>query len=749
MAAPGAGNPPARPRRPWREPLLVFALALLVTGSMVAWLLRSIDVQDRTAFENEVARTLDAVRERVDTTVTLLRGTAGLFNASDEVTGEEFRAYIDRLLLRERYPGILGIGFSLRLAPGELPGRVAAMRNQGQPGFQVWPAGPRPEYHAIVYLEPLDARNQAAIGFDMHTQPVRRAAMDAARDAAAAVASGKVTLVQEIDEDKQAGFLIYLPVYRGKAAPDDVAGRRAALHGFVYSPLRIGDLLSGVRGTGLAEIDYSVYDGALSPEALMRSTRSPGEDRHQPRFVAERVLEVAGRPWLLRFSSRAEFELLSNWWLVPWLVLVAVGTSLLLAWITWVQVRARQAAELAAAERRVHAAELRASESRERQRSARLQQLAAELRANDRRKDEFLATLAHELRNPLAPIVSSLDIMRRSSDPAQLERAREVASRQARHMVRLIDDLLDLSRISRGIIVLQRETMPLAQAIASAIETSRPLLDGRGHRLVVEPLDDTLLVEGDPTRLAQVFSNLLNNAARYTEPGGEVRVAMRREDGQALVAVSDTGIGIAPEHLDAVFEMFVQADGSPEGSGGLGIGLTLVRQLVELHGGSVAASSEGRGHGSCFSVRLPLAGAASAPARPTPAAQPAAVVAARRVLLVDDNADAAEALAVALTLDGHTVAVAHDGPQALALAPLFRPELVLLDIGLPGLNGYEVARRLRAMPGGDRLQLVAITGWGQAEDRQRARAAGFDLHLTKPVDQERLRASLAGPPAPQ
>jgi len=720
----------------------VFALALLVTGSMVAWLLRSIDMQDRTAFENEVARTLESVRERVDTTVTLLRGAAGLFSASEVVGRDEFRDYIERLLLRERYPGILGIGFSRRITPAELPALVEGMRAQGMADFRVWPAGPRPEYHAIVYLEPFDARNRAAFGFDMHTHAVRRAAMDAARDGAVAFASGKVTLVQEIEPDKQAGFLIYLPVYRGGTAPDSVAARRALLEGFVYSPLRIGDLLRGVRGTGLAEIDYSVYDGERAPGALMLSTR-PADSSHQPRFVAERVLDVAGRPWLLRFTSRADFELLSNWWLLPWLAAVAVGTSLLLAWITWVQVRARQFAELAAAERRAHAAELRASEARERERSARLQQLAARLRAADRRKDEFLATLAHELRNPLAPIVSSLDVMQRSRDPVQVERAREVAGRQARHMVRLIDDLLDLSRISRGTIVLQRETLPLARTVASAVETSRPLLEARQHRLVLGPVPDTLLVDGDPTRLSQVFSNLLNNAARYTEPGGEVRVALRRDGNEAVAEVSDTGAGIAPEQLEAVFEMFVQAGEGIEGHGGLGIGLTLVRQLVQLHGGSVSAHSDGPGQGSCFSVRLPLAATGADATTATPESVDAAAVSPRRVLLVDDNADAAESLSAALRLDGHTVALAHDGPQALALARLFHPQLVLLDIGLPGLNGYEVARRLRAAPGGEALRLVAITGWGQDADRERARAAGFDLHLTKPVDQQRLRASLA------
>ena len=742
MPAPADDLQPT-PGLPWREPLLVFALSLLVTGSMVAYLLRSIDAQDRTAFENEVARTLDAVRERVDTTVTLLRGTAGLFNASDEVTRAEFRSYIDRLLLRERYPGILGIGYSARVPLARLPGLAERMAAQGVPGFQAWPTGPRPEYHAIVFLEPLDQRNREAIGFDMFTHPVRRAAMEAARDAGTAVASGKVTLVQEIDRDKQAGFLIYLPVYEGGETPADVAGRRAALLGFVYSPLRIGDLLQTVRGTGVTQLDYSVYDGEASPEALMLSTEPGQAGAATPRFAAERVLDVSGRPWVLRFTSRSEFELLSQWWLLPWLVVLALGTSALLAWISWVQVRARQAAERAAAERRQYATELHASEERERQRSARLAQLAAELRITDRRKDEFLATLAHELRNPLAPIVSSLEVIRRSSDPSQLERAREVAQRQARHMVRLIDDLLDLSRISRGTIVLQRVPMPLAAAIESAIETSRPLLDARQHVLEVARLDPKLVVDGDATRLAQVFSNLLNNAARYTEPGGTVAVAMRREGDEAVVSVSDSGIGIAAEQLESVFEMFVQADRTLEGGSGLGIGLTLVRQLVVLHGGSVAAESAGPGQGSCFTVRLPLL-----EEPPTPPAAPALEAwpgdaAGLRILVVDDNQDAAETMAGLLALDGHAVALAHDGVQALEQATGFRPSVVLLDIGLPGMNGYEVAQRLRALPGGERLRLVAITGWGQEGDRARARAAGFDLHLTKPVDHAALLAALA------
>jgi len=369
------------------------------------------------------------------------------------------------------------------------------------------------------------------------------------------------------------------------------------------------------------------------------------------------------------------------------------------------------------------------------------------LRLADRRKDEFLATLAHELRNPLAPIRNALYILKVPgvAGPA-LETARALMERQVQHLVRLVDDLLDVSRIMRGRIELRRERVGLAAVIARAVETAQPLLDAGGQALTVSLPAEPILLDADPVRLAQVIANLLNNAAKYTERGGQVWLTAARQGDQALVRVRDTGVGIAADVLPRIFDLFVQSEHSRERSqGGLGIGLSLARSLAELHGGSVHARSDGAGHGSEFEVRLPaLPGLAAVPppvhvADPAPAARS---LPRRTILVVDDNVDAAESLAELLRLKGQDVRVAHGGPAALEAARAGPLEMVFLDLGMPGMDGFEVARRLRQEPRNGRVLLVALTGWGQDADRRRTREAGFDVHLVKPVEPEVLHELL-------
>jgi PAS domain S-box-containing protein len=367
------------------------------------------------------------------------------------------------------------------------------------------------------------------------------------------------------------------------------------------------------------------------------------------------------------------------------------------------------------------------------------------LKEADRRKDEFLAMLAHELRNPLAPISNALHLARLPG--ADSRQAIDLIERQVEHMVRLVDDLLDVSRITRGKIELRRERADLAAVVVRAVEGSRPLIDARRHALDLRLPDDPLPVDGDPVRLAQVVWNLLNNAAKYTPEGGRIGVAVEREGGEAVVRVRDTGMGIPADMLARVFDLFTQVDRTLDrAEGGLGIGLTLVRRLTEMHGGTVEAHSDGPGQGSEFVVRLPLAAGASlaeAPGQGGPAPPPGLPTPGRRVLLVDDNRDSADTLAMLLRLLGHDVRTAYEGRQALAVAGAYQPDLVLLDIGLPGLNGYEVAAQLRAMPRMGRAVLVALTGYGSEEDRRQARAAGFNQHMVKPVDLDALRELLA------
>ncbi len=374
-----------------------------------------------------------------------------------------------------------------------------------------------------------------------------------------------------------------------------------------------------------------------------------------------------------------------------------------------------------------------------------LRRLAQELSDADRRKNEFLATLAHELRNPLAPLRNGLQVMRLAAgNPAAVAKAQDMMERQLGHMVHLVNDLLDVARISSGKLDLRRRRVSLKTVISSAMETSLPLIEKGRHELKLDMAEEDMAVSADPTRLAQVVGNLLNNAAKYTPPGGCIGLAMRREGDSAVVQVSDNGIGIAAESLQQVFEMFAQvSEDAYRVQGGLGIGLSLVRRLVELHGGSVSASSEGPGRGATFTVRLPLADEAPPGEAPALPGEPRAAGGRLRVLVVDDNLDAAESLAMLLRLGEHEVSLAADGAQALRAAQASGPDVVFLDIGLPDMSGYDVARALRERPGGARLLLVALTGWGAEDDRARSRAAGFDHHLTKPADPETVERLLA------
>ncbi|HEX8200300.1 MAG TPA: ATP-binding protein, partial [Isosphaeraceae bacterium] len=396
-------------------------------------------------------------------------------------------------------------------------------------------------------------------------------------------------------------------------------------------------------------------------------------------------------------------------------------------------------------QRQVRLVELYARQAADFVEAARLHR---DLREADRRKDEFLATLAHELRNPLAAILNSAHAPRPGSADdagadADADEARDVVVRQVRHMMRLVDDLLDASRIRRGDIELRLEPVELTDVVARAVEATRPLIEARGHALAVTLPPEPLWLEADPVRLVQVLANLLTNAAKYTDPGGRIALEATDEAGGSLVLrVRDSGIGIAPEMLARVFDLFAQAGPT---AGGLGIGLALVKSLVERHGGTITATSAGPGRGSEFTVRLPR-GARTVPERP-PASDPRDTASAhrpprpRRVLVVDDQVDAARSLARLLKGWGHEVHVAHDGPSALDAVEAQGPEVVLLDVGLPGMDGHEVARRLRGRPG-DGLRLVALTGYGQEEDRLRSQAAGFDDHLVKPVDPDDLKVLL-------
>jgi signal transduction histidine kinase/CheY-like chemotaxis protein len=370
-----------------------------------------------------------------------------------------------------------------------------------------------------------------------------------------------------------------------------------------------------------------------------------------------------------------------------------------------------------------------------------------ELQIQARAKDDFLATLSHELRNPLSALTTAAHLLDRAGiDPQADVMARQIVKRQTSLMSRLLDDLLDVSRITRGKLEIRKAPIAVSAIIESAIETVQPWLNRKGHAFSVTVPERDVVIEADAVRLAQVLANLLTNAAKYTEPQGRIELAVQQRDGTVEFCVRDNGIGIPAENQAEVFKMFAQLKPAIDRSeGGLGIGLALAKGLVQLHGGSIDVASEGPGRGSEFTVRIPIAHAAAPVATSAPSASLDMETKKGDLIVADDNVDALQSLAMLLEMEGHTVRVASDGSAALALAQQRMPDVMLLDIGMPGLNGYEVARRVRDLKAGDAVMLIALTGWGQPADRARASEAGFDHHLTKPIDHEELAGLLSHP----
>jgi len=384
-------------------------------------------------------------------------------------------------------------------------------------------------------------------------------------------------------------------------------------------------------------------------------------------------------------------------------------------------------------------------ERRVSERTAALEASTTALKDADRRKDEFLAMLAHELRNPLAPISTAVQLLRlKELSDAQRERARDVLERQVQHLVLLVDDLLDVSRITRGVITLQHERVLIGTVIARAVETARPMIDSRRHTLTLDLNDEVLAVEGDKARLVQVVGNILNNAAKFMEPGGKIQLKVAREGTSVAITVRDAGIGIPSDQVPRIFDLFTQVHAKPDQiQGGLGVGLALVRRLVEMHGGTVAAHSAGPGQGTDIIVRLPLwAMQAVRPDEPRHDS-PVPAIGPSRILVVDDHLDAVEALSMQLQVAGHDVRTANDGVEAMTIGETFQPQVVLLDLGMPRMDGYETARSMRRRPWGTRALIIAVTGWAQPYDRQKTSEAGFDAHLVKPVSEVELFQAIA------
>jgi PAS domain S-box-containing protein len=688
---------------------------------------RSADASDRERFEVAVDRLQDGIQDRVDMYVAMLRAGAAMLTATGLHTPDEFHTFAERLQLQARYPGVQGIGYSQRIEKADLASAIAERRRFGDPAFHVWPASDREEYHSIMYLEPLDRRNKAAIGYDMFTDATRRAAMERARDTGEPAASGRVTLVQEIDEQKQAGFLIYMPVYDGDPIPAGVADRRRRLRGFVYSPFRADDLFEGILGRNpRPRAAFELFDGAPAPESLLHRS---GAQAGAGRLTTTRMIDVAGRQWTARVFSTPALDLGSTQALVPLTFWAGGALTIFLSVLALLQVRARERAERSEAAvedaarqfqqlantipqlawmarpdgsiywyndrwyeytgttpeqmagggwQQVHDPgelpavlerwryslktgdpfemefPLRGSDGQLRlfltravpvrhggtgaiaqwfgtntdvqyrrdaerslqEQTARLETVnrseraaRAEAERVSRLKDEFLATLSHELRTPLNAVMGWAHMLSSGNLPDDHRRmAIETIVRNARIQSKLIDDLLDMSRIISGRLRIEMALVNFDDAIDAALNVVRPTADAKRVQLTVESDGGVHTLRADSSRLQQVLWNLLTNAIKFTPAGGRVVVSVRHQGEDVELSVSDTGVGITADFLPHVFERFRQADGSfTRGHGGLGLGLSIARSLVEMHGGTIEASSEGPNRGATFTIRLPAA----------------------------------------------------------------------------------------------------------------------------------------------
>ncbi len=583
-------------------------VGLAVTGVAALYVQRGIDERRNRRFDEAVREGTLGLQQRMDMYQAMLLGTRGLFSSSQQVERDEFHAYVESLELPRRYPGIQGIGFSQWLRPGELEAHEAEVGAEGLPDYHVWPEGERAEYTAIVFLEPLDARNRRAIGFDMFSEPTRQEAMRRAMETALPAASGKVRLVQEDEADTraQAGFLIYVPVYNG-TQPTTPEDRRAHLRGFVYAPFRMGDLVEGLRFPGFqGTVDLEIHDGAeTGPEALLFTSRQEGpwEEGARLGLYREVPLSVAGRRWTLVFAARESFIERNSQLQLGTVLISGLLVTLLLFLMTRAQVNARAAAEAASAEQ---------------------QRLASEARTAVRVRDEFLGVAAHELRTPLTSLKLQLQLLYRQLrqpgplDAERVERGVESCERQTTRLSQLVDSLLDVSRLMHGRMELRLEALELGEVTRELVRRFETDAQSAGVRLTV---DAPLPVQGrwDRLRLEQVLTNLVSNALKYGQ-GAPVDVRVRGDGSAAFLEVRDQGIGIAREDAERIFDRFERAVSSRH-YGGLGLGLFITRQLVEALGGSIAVVSL-PGQGSTFTVRLPVTGPGEEAEGTAPASEP-------------------------------------------------------------------------------------------------------------------------------
>lgn len=565
------------PARLLWAPIALLIFGLLITMGAALTMAEASYTRGELRFASRVAETRAAIDERVSVHVSLLHGVAGLYASGAPVDRATFRRYVERLGVTENYPGVQGVGFAPRVASGEARS-LRALVGASAPDVEIWPPGQRDEMYPIVLIEPLDERNQRALGFDMFSEPVRREAMIRARDSGAPTATGAVTLVQELDSpNKQAGFLIYLPVYEGGDVPATPEGRRARLLGFAYSPFRADDLLGKIFGDSTQHpVAFTIYDGALpQPNAMLHRSPHLGGPRYQPTYTRSETISVAGRPWTIVYRSQPAFDNAEDRYMAPLAAATGVVLSLVLFAVAWAQARARFETELAVRDR-----------------------------------ETFLSVASHELKTPLTSLYGNAQLLQRraarSDTLGERERGNvEVIVEQARRLTKLIDDLLDHTRLQEGRVAIERKPLDLAGVVRRVTDDVRPTLER--HTLNVRLPNRPIPVLGDVTRLDQVLSNLIANAVKYSPAGGTIDVVAACDRQSATITVADHGIGIPREALPQLFVPFYRAPNAvSQQIGGMGIGLYVVKELVERHSGTLAVESE-EGVGSAFTVCLPLA----------------------------------------------------------------------------------------------------------------------------------------------
>ena len=692
----------------------------------------SAEAQAAAEFAADAEQLQRQMQAGVDTYLEVVRVGAVLFSGNNEINGADFRRFVSGLQLPERYRGMEGIGFAQCVSRQNL-GRLLRIIDLDGSRVRVWPPPAQASVCPTIFLEPSRDRNAAAVGFDLASQPDLANAMTIAGDTGQPAATRKLTDVSVWTKGWQGNIVVFIPVYRSAASLASLAARQRALIGYVFSPLDSVRLLEHVVASKRPSIEFDVYDDtSLARDRLLGQS---GPVAAAPRYESIRSIHVAGRDWLLRMRSTEEPIGIASDTAVYTLV-AGILLAFMVLWVTRAQVRAWETAAR-------HEAELRASQDA-------LRESESQARAANRAKDEFLAILSHELRTPLNVVLGWVSMLRQGTvREDRAARAFDVIERNARQQAELIDDLLDVSRIVTGKMRLELRPVAFAPIISAVVESLRPTAQAKNVEVTIAPFPDDSTIRGDADRLHQVAWNLLSNAIKFTPSNGHVWVDLTRDQQHVTFSVRDTGIGIEAEFLPHVFERFRQADSSTtRAHSGVGLGLAIARHLVELHGGTIAVHSEGRGRGATFTLQFPAVPVTAAVTHTAPLAafapRPAPRLDGIRVLVVDDDPNTLDLLTEALGTTGAWVTAADSAPHALEQLSTAGVDVIVSDIAMPGEDGFWLMERIRALPGDlGRTPAIALTALARREDRARAMAAGYQMHLAKPVELGELQAGVA------